>query len=49
LFKITSVNGHQLTGTSEDDEEVDLPIDAWKTIGKRATALFKKAPSFEFL
>ncbi|XP_066919790.1 non-structural maintenance of chromosomes element 4 homolog A-like [Clytia hemisphaerica] len=47
---IGSVNGYQLTGCSEeDDDEIDLPKDAWKTLGRKAVSLFKKAPAFEFL
>lgn len=43
------MHAYQLTGTEEDEDEVDLPIAAWKQLGKKATSLFRKTPSFEFL
>lgn len=42
-------HGYQLTGTDEEEDEVDLPNAAWKELGKKSTSLFKKTPSFEFL
>jgi len=50
MKKLTGfVHGYQLTGTEEDEDEVDLPIAAWKQLGKKAISLFRKTPSFEFL